>query len=536
MEQYAEVVLDLAGNAVQGASVQVMVGSVNGALATIYNASGTQVPNPISTGARGDFAFQAANGKYVLKVTVNGTQYATVGPLTFYDPGEDADRVTQGSVNSAVTAAVPGAVATAIGGSDGATKVGYGGTNVGARLKQFDKRVSAVSAPYSAKGDGTTDDTPAFTAAAAYAATIGADVEVPPPAVKYLLSSDPTIPANVDILGSPHWFSGAGELPIHKFMELSEGVDPRIYHVKDGHLSEPPTANGERFWTGQHAVDIKHDQAYSGADSVKQDCVGHGTRAYVRGKNGRGWGGVDLVQIFPTAVGAGALDSCGYGREIDVNNNAGDIGDFEVIGGLRAKGLLVVSGGANRPEEALYVASTSTANRWLAALRIKKDSCEFGIIADEGHLGPIMTVPKSSKIVFAKSNAEKLSVRLSPDDTAIRVTGNTGADAVVISETATLIRGALAVRATAQSATISAVQTNLAVITAATTVNTISGGIDGQELTILVNAGVVCTLNTGGNLKLAGGANIGLTGAASIAFFYTSGFWWQKAPPVGGLA
>lgn len=532
MEQYAEVVLDLAGNAVQDASVQVLIGSVNGALATIYNASGTQVPNPINTGPRGDFAFQAPNGKYALKVTVNGTQYATVGPLTFYDPNDDVDRVTTAVVNGLVS----GAVTSIVGAADGATKVGYSGTNVGARLKQFDKLVSVVSAPFNAKGDGVTNDAPAFAAAAAYAATIGADVDVPPPASKYLLSSDPTIPGNVDILGSPHWFSGVGELPLHKFMELSEGVDPRIYHIKDGHLSEPPTANGERFWTGQHAVDIKYDQAYSGADSVKQDCVGHGTRAYVRGKNGRGWGGVDLVQIFPSAVGTGALDSCGYGREIDVNNNAGDIGDFEVIGGLRAKGLLVVSGGANRPEEAVYVASTSTANRWLAALRIKKDSCEFGVIADEGHLGPVMTVPKSSKIVFAKSNAEKLAIRISPDDKSMRVTGNTGADAILISEEATAVRGALALRATAQSATISAVKTNLVVITATTTVNTISGGTDGQELTILVNAGVVCTLNTGGNLKLAGGANIGLSGAASIAFFYTAGFWWQKAPPVGGLA
>lgn len=127
MEQYAEVVLDLAGNAVQGASVQVLVGSVNGALATIYNASGTQVPNPISTGARGDFAFQAPNGKYALKVTVNGAQYATVGPLTFYDPLDDVDRVTEGSVNATVAAAVPGAVATVIGGSEGAGKVGYDG-------------------------------------------------------------------------------------------------------------------------------------------------------------------------------------------------------------------------------------------------------------------------------------------------------------------------------------------------------------------------------------------------------------------------
>lgn len=89
MEQYAEVVQDLAGNAVEGASVQVLVGSVNGALATIYDAGGTQQQNPIITGQLGEFAFQAANGKYVLRVLVNGKPYRTVGPLTFYDPADD---------------------------------------------------------------------------------------------------------------------------------------------------------------------------------------------------------------------------------------------------------------------------------------------------------------------------------------------------------------------------------------------------------------------------------------------------------------
>lgn len=92
MEQYAEVVQDLAGNAVPGASVQVLVGSVNGVLATIYDAAGTIRQNPITTGPLGEFAFQAANGKYALRVLVNGNEYRTVGPLSFYDPADDAGR------------------------------------------------------------------------------------------------------------------------------------------------------------------------------------------------------------------------------------------------------------------------------------------------------------------------------------------------------------------------------------------------------------------------------------------------------------
>lgn len=126
MEQYAEVVLDLAGNAVQGASVQVLVGSVNGPLATIYDAGGTPQQNPIPTGQRGEFAFQAANGKYALRVLINGTPYATVGPLTFYDPSDDTGRVTVDSVNAAVASAIP----TLLGSSDGATKVGHSTSTV----------------------------------------------------------------------------------------------------------------------------------------------------------------------------------------------------------------------------------------------------------------------------------------------------------------------------------------------------------------------------------------------------------------------
>lgn len=461
--------------------------------ATIYATDGGAAVPFVLTDAAGRFSFYAADGRYNLTVTGAGIVPYMLADVTLNDFIDESTSFGIVSVKEARFA---------------------GG----------------------AKGDGATNDVPAFAAAAAYAATIGADVEVPPPNSKYLLSSDPTIPLNVDILASPHWFSGPGKLPIHKFMELSEGVDPRIYHIKDGHLSEPPVGNGERFWTGQHVVDIKHDQAFTGPDSVKQDCVGHGTRAYVRGKNGRGWGGVDLVQIFASAVGPGATDTSGYGREIDLNYNGPDIVDFEIIGGPRAKGLLIISAGSNRPEEALYFGSTSFLNRWLAIIRIKADSAEFGIVADEGFVGPTITVPKSSRIMGAVNNAEKVAIRVSADEKSWLFTGNSGADALYVGEASTQVRGALSVRATTQSALISAAKTNLVVIDATTSINTITDGTDGQELTILVQLGSNCTLNIGGNLKMEGGAPIGLTGAASIVFVYTGGYWWQKSQPVGGLS
>lgn len=98
MEQYADVVLDLQGNAVQDAAVQVL--NLNRTVAAIYDANGAQQANPIGTGVRGDFAFQVPNGKYIIEVKVNGTVYATIGPRTFYDPADDEDRITAADLSA----------------------------------------------------------------------------------------------------------------------------------------------------------------------------------------------------------------------------------------------------------------------------------------------------------------------------------------------------------------------------------------------------------------------------------------------------
>lgn len=136
MEQYADVVLDLAGNAVEGATVQVLAGSGNAqsgytTAAQIFDVNGATQPNPVMTGKLGEFAFSAVNGKYVLRVMVRGTVYRTLGPLTFYDPVDDTERGGE-SAGPDIT------------GADGATKVGYGITNVGARLDTIGTSLDAL--------------------------------------------------------------------------------------------------------------------------------------------------------------------------------------------------------------------------------------------------------------------------------------------------------------------------------------------------------------------------------------------------------
>lgn len=96
MEQYQNVVQDLAGNVVPQASIRVLL-SDGGANAVIFDANGAQAANPTPCDAEGYFAFQAANGKYFLQVEVAGKVYKKLGPVTLYDapaPPTDVVQIT----------------------------------------------------------------------------------------------------------------------------------------------------------------------------------------------------------------------------------------------------------------------------------------------------------------------------------------------------------------------------------------------------------------------------------------------------------
>lgn len=103
MRKYSDFVLDQAGNALSGASVQVYLTGTT-TPASIFSDNGiTSKTNPISTAGDGNFFFFAANGIYDLVITKTGYVFnsANTARVTLYDP-VDALAVGSASVGSAL--------------------------------------------------------------------------------------------------------------------------------------------------------------------------------------------------------------------------------------------------------------------------------------------------------------------------------------------------------------------------------------------------------------------------------------------------
>jgi hypothetical protein len=108
MQQHADVVTDLKGNVIKGASVRVLL--LDGTLATIYAANGgAPTGNPLISGQQGEFAFYAPNGDYLLEITAGGKALTTTGPVKLYDVLDDGDAARWSSLAQ----------------GDGADKIGF---------------------------------------------------------------------------------------------------------------------------------------------------------------------------------------------------------------------------------------------------------------------------------------------------------------------------------------------------------------------------------------------------------------------------
>ena len=85
MRKYAEVILDTAGNVVNGASVTVyLIGTTT--KAALYSDEGvTQITNPVTSSSNGRFSFYVADGEYDLKVSGSNLTTYTVLDVQIVD-------------------------------------------------------------------------------------------------------------------------------------------------------------------------------------------------------------------------------------------------------------------------------------------------------------------------------------------------------------------------------------------------------------------------------------------------------------------
>lgn len=98
MQKCVDVVQDRKGNAVENASV--LVKTLAGDIATLYseNTPPIEMANPLTTDALGGFAFYAANGRYILEVSIDGLLQGTRRDILLEDPQDASPEVIDGGI------------------------------------------------------------------------------------------------------------------------------------------------------------------------------------------------------------------------------------------------------------------------------------------------------------------------------------------------------------------------------------------------------------------------------------------------------
>lgn len=86
MQLYRDTVTDPYGNAVEGAEVAVL--DAQGNLAALTDAAGAALTNPTKTDPTGGFAFQAANGRYTIRITGTGLPTVEHPDVILQDPAQ----------------------------------------------------------------------------------------------------------------------------------------------------------------------------------------------------------------------------------------------------------------------------------------------------------------------------------------------------------------------------------------------------------------------------------------------------------------
>lgn len=389
-----------------------------------------------------------------------------------------------------------------------------------------------------APDDGTTDATDAFSVAAAQAATYGVPLIVAPPAVSYLLNSNPTIPTNTQIQCNLSWFSGVGKLPAHSFVSLSEGVDQRVFDSELVRYVETEPNEELRKWAVVGWVNYKNAPRYA---DTRTDAVGVDGRGVTSVANGRVWGLLGLAQMDDGVSGVAQALGC----EVDVNQNHIDNDGFDGV--LPAKGVVIVSGGIKRPESGLMLQATHTPtgdggdNRFFAAMRVYRNAYkDFGLHFDDDCGAIAIRAPHTAVALRATAgNTWNFDFRMDPTtlrgqlwcpiDKAIDVLYADGSQLWSFDNVRHISYRPVAFKnkVTTSSSAIDANGGNIITITSNTTITSIANGYDGQEITLINASGSTLVVNQGSNMRMVGGT-FSMSPNSTITFVCSAPTWFEK--------
>ena len=391
---------------------------------------------------------------------------------------------------------------------------------------------------FGAVGDGVTDDTAAFTAAATAALSLKATLVYPQPSVTYLLNSDPVIPSNMNLVGSLSYLSGAGRIPAQSFVALSEGVNPSVFSTKYMGYTETEVNETKRKWGVVGWVNYKNSPLLAGTDT---DAVGVDGRGRTNVANGRVWGVVGLGQLDSGVSGVAQA----YAAEFDINNNNIDcIQDSP----NPAKGVVVASGGSKIPESGIFMQATKTPtnaggdNRFFNGLRFYQDSClTANVYIDDENSCDAMRIPKTSRGLHWTGDANltnyylkmggdsRLRLELSANKSFV-VANSVAQDVLEFKESSVFLSKPIQSSSTTYGATPSSINAGLAdvisVAVTGTVVDGITGGLEGQSLKVINTSGGNVVINRNTSMRTPSGAAVTLQAGQIAEFTITGGIYY----------